>query len=83
MFLLLFNYTFVSKKYFFLGFVLKSKSNLFNLKPYLSGGKIRVVHPIGGALLFFALNDACITTFCGEDIYILEYVAHVLNLQIQ
>ena len=64
-----------------IGFSLKNE--LFPKSPFSKRTRLRVAHPIAGALLFYALNDTCIQNQCGYDIYLLEYVAAKLNMDIR
>ena len=65
------------------GLIVLDKNNLFPRDQFSIRTKLRATHPSSNALLFFALNDTCIKDKCGHDIYLLEYIAEKLHMDIR
>ncbi len=66
-----------------LGFSVDKEKELFPKNPFLIRRRLRAVHPSSNALLFYAINDVCLKNQCGYDIYLLEYIAEKLNMDIR
>ena len=58
------------------------KNELFPKNPFSIRRRLRAAHP-SNALLFYAINNSCIKDQCGYDIYLLEYIAEKLNMDVR
>jgi len=65
------------------GLISLDKNELFPKNPFSIRRKLRAAHPTSNALLFYAINDTCIKDHCGYDVYLLEYIAEKLNMEIR
>jgi hypothetical protein len=66
-----------------IGLIVRDKNDLFPKNPFSIRRMLRAAHPSSNALLFFAINDTCIKNQCGYDIYLLEYIAEKLNMDLR
>jgi hypothetical protein len=59
------------------------KNDIYPKNPFSIRRRLKAAHPSSNALLFYAINDTCIKDQCGYDIYLLEYIAEKLNMDIR
>ncbi len=66
----------------FLGLISDNKNELFAKNIFSIRRKLRAAHPLADVLLFYATKQTCLQFHCGYDVYLLEYLAEKLNMEI-
>ncbi len=66
-----------------IGLIVLEKNKLFPKDQFSIRTILRAAHPSSNNLLFYSINDTCIKDQCGHDIYLLEYIAEKLNMDIR
>ena len=59
------------------------KSSIFSQNSFpVKRSKLRVAHPTVKVLLLFAPSDTCLKHRCGLDVFMIQYIAQKLKLEL-